>query len=383
MAATRLIPLHINKGHTLAKCLSDRIDYANNPDKTEQYEHVSSYQCDYHTAAQEFLLSKSVYAQRTGRSDRSDVIAYQIRQSFKPGEITPEEANKIGYELALRFTKGRHAFVVCTHTDRAHIHNHIIFNSTSLDCTSKFRNFFRSSYAIQRISDHLCLEHGLSVIEPRPHKERRRQTSCAGRRRDHTRGDFRLLIDIQEKLRQGKGTGYARWAKRFNLKQMAKVLVYLQEQGINDYEELVQRTDDATARYDQLTTSIRHAEDRLNEIVALKRHILNYSKTKDIYAEYRRSGYSKQFYEEHQSDLALHQAAKDAFNQLDGKVPRIKDLNAEYTAVLEQKKRDYAEYKDARAAMRQLVLARRNVELLLELDENQVKYDRKQAQTRA
>ena len=61
---------------------------------------------------------------------------------FKPGEVTPEEANRIGYELGMRFTKGKHAFIVATHTDRAHIHNHIIFNSTALDCTRKFRDFF-------------------------------------------------------------------------------------------------------------------------------------------------------------------------------------------------------------------------------------------------
>ena len=62
----------------------------------------------------------------TGRTQAHDVIAYQIRQSFKPGEITPEEANKVGYETAMRFTKGKHAFIVATHVDRAHIHNHII-----------------------------------------------------------------------------------------------------------------------------------------------------------------------------------------------------------------------------------------------------------------
>ena len=79
--------------------------------------------------------------QMTGRRQKNDVIAYQIRQSFKPGEITAEEANKVGYELAMRFTKGKYAFIVATHTDREHIHNHIIYNSTALDSTRKFRDF--------------------------------------------------------------------------------------------------------------------------------------------------------------------------------------------------------------------------------------------------
>ena len=89
-------------------------------------------------------------------------------RSFRPGEITAEEANKVGYELAMRFTKGKHAFVVATHTDRQHIHNHVIFNSTALDGTRKFRDFFFSALAVQRLSDLICLEHQLSVIEIKP-----------------------------------------------------------------------------------------------------------------------------------------------------------------------------------------------------------------------
>ncbi len=127
------------------------------------------------TVDEEFLLTKRLYEQITGRSQKSDVIAYQIRQSFKPGEITAEEANKVGYELAMRFTKGKHAFVVATHTDRQHIHNHIIYNSTALDGTRKFKNFWLSSFAVQRLSDLICLEHQLSTIEYKPYRERQKR----------------------------------------------------------------------------------------------------------------------------------------------------------------------------------------------------------------
>ncbi|MEG2530080.1 MAG: relaxase/mobilization nuclease domain-containing protein [Anaerovoracaceae bacterium] len=92
-------------------------------------------------------------------------MAYQIRQAFKPGETTPELANKIGYKLGMSFTKGNHAFIVVTHVDKLHTHNHIIFNSTSLDCTKKFRDFKRSGKALAQISDRLCLENRLSIIE--------------------------------------------------------------------------------------------------------------------------------------------------------------------------------------------------------------------------
>ena len=107
MAATRLIALHKNKGKSVAACLKSRTDYAKNPDKTNRGELVSSYECSPLTADEEFMLSKRQYKLATGRRQKNDVIAYQIRQSFKPGEITAEEANKVGYELAMRFTKGK------------------------------------------------------------------------------------------------------------------------------------------------------------------------------------------------------------------------------------------------------------------------------------
>ena len=100
LAATRLIALHKNKGMTVAACLKNRTDYIENPDKTEQGQYVSSYACSALTADEEFMLTKRQYDFVNGRRQKSDVIAYQIRQSFRPGEITAEEANKVGYELA-------------------------------------------------------------------------------------------------------------------------------------------------------------------------------------------------------------------------------------------------------------------------------------------
>ena len=112
MAATRLIALHKNKGKSVAACLKSRTDYAKNPDKTNRGELVSSYECSPLTADEEFMLSKRQYELATGRRQKNDVIAYQIRQSFRPGEITAEEANKVGYELAMRFTKGKYVVIL-------------------------------------------------------------------------------------------------------------------------------------------------------------------------------------------------------------------------------------------------------------------------------
>ena len=215
MAATRLIALHINKGKTVAQCLRERTDYAQNPEKTAKGDLVTGYQCDPMTVDEEFLLSKRQYQHITGKHQKHEVIAYQIRQSFKPGEITPEDANQVGYELAERFTKGKHAFIVATHTDRAHIHNHIIFNSTTLDCTQKFKDFYYSGLAIQRLSDLICLEHGLSIIEKVPYSQRSKRTIYEKRTtyRDQIRQDIDTIlkkppIDFDAFLRMLEEMGY-------------------------------------------------------------------------------------------------------------------------------------------------------------------------------
>ena len=444
LAATRLIALHKNKGKSVAACLKSRTDYAKNPDKTNKGELVSSYECSPLTADEEFMLSKRQYELMTGRRQKSDVIAYQIRQSFKPGEITAEEANKVGYELAMRFTKGKYAFIVATHTDREHIHNHILYNSTALDSTRKFRDFFFSALAVQRLSDLICLEHQLSVIEKKPYRERQKcvvyppkesnrdrlcgiiDTILAEKPEDYEaflqklerqgyevkRGKhtavkgkgqkrfirlrtlgtgysedeikavlegkakhqpyqkkppkeqpFQLLVDIQGKMAEGKSVGYKKWATKFNLKEMSKTLLFLQEQKISSADELRERATAATERYHAMGDSIKAAETRLAEIVVLKTHIINYAKTRDVYAAYRKAGYSKTFLEAHREEITLHKAAKAAFDEAGlQKLPKVKELDAEFAELLTKKKAAYPDYRKARNEMQELVRAQKNVE---------------------
>lgn len=444
LAATRLIALHQNKGKSVAACLKSRTDYAQNPEKTAGGALVSSYGCSPLTVDEEFLLSKRQYEQSTGRSQKNNVIAYQIRQSFKPGEITPEEANKVGYELAMRWTKGKYQFFVCTHTDRQHIHNHILYNSTSMDGSRKFRDFWLSGLAVQRLSDVICLEHKLSVIETKPYRERQKRTlyspkesnrdclctlidnilrekpldfeaflqkleqegyevkrgkytSVKGKRqkrfiRFRTLGEgyseeeiravlegnaehrprqrpagsakedaFQLLIDLAAK--QGKGTGYQRWAKKFNLKEMSKTLIFLQENKIASLDELNSKVEAATKHFHELQETIKAAEKRMAELTELRTQIVQYAKTHDVYAAYRKAGYSKRFRAEHEAEILLHQAAKEFFDKLGlKKLPKVNDLNAEYAELLKRKKAAYPEYRKAREEMQRLLRAQKNIE---------------------
>ena len=459
MATTRIIPLHTGKGRTVGKAISDIIDYVKNPEKTDHGRLITSYQCDSRVADAQFLLDKKTYASRTGRvRGKDDVIAYHLRQSFVPGEITPEEANRLGVELARRFTKGRHAFIVCTHTDKAHVHNHIIWNSTTLECDRKFRNFWGSTRAVHRLSDTICIENGYSIVEApkrrgqsynkwlgdaaKPsHKEQLRQAidraleqkpasleellrlleqdSFTVHRRGKTisisaegwdknvrfdrLGDgytlddllavlsgqkehtprkrpapqtappkVNLLVDIQAKLQAGKGAGYARWAKVFNLKQMAQTLNYLSEHGLLDYADLEAKTAEATARYHALSDQIKAAEKRMAEIAVLRTHIVNYAKTRETYVAYRKAGYSRKFRQEHEEEILLHQAAKEAFNELNvKKLPTIKELQTEYAQLLADKKTAYREYRQARAAMRELLTVKNNVDRVLAMEQTE------------
>ena len=423
---------------------------------------ISAYECDHMTADAEFLLAKAKYKAATGREQRreSDVLCYQIRQSFKPGEITPEEANKVGYETAMRWTKGKYAFFVATHTDRQHIHNHIYYNAVSLDYSRKYRNFLGSSFALRRLSDRVCLEHDLSVIQnPKLHSQgqylhygqwlggARRPSQkellraiidevltqppadlpaflsaleAAGvqvlhgrggaisfqlpgferpaRWRSSTLGDgygpeavqavidgtapvrtlttgsarpaprrLNLIIDIQQRMAQGKGPGYERWAKVYNIKQMAAALQFLQENGLTDYDELAAKTDAAVDRAHALAGELLAVGQELGRTSELMGAVVQYAKTRPVFDSYKAARYSKKYLAQHEAELADYRAAKAAMNELlDGeKLPKMDALKKKRRELAEQKKALTAQYRTAQKEMREIVTVKGNIDHLL------------------
>mgnify|MGYP000159738718 CR=1 FL=1 len=457
MAISKLKPRHASEGRSIAAALKDRLDYDKNPEKTDGGLLVTGYQCSPDTAWQEFAVSKQIYTATTGRkrAPDQDVISYLIIQSFEPGTITPEDANKLGYKLAMEFTGGEHQFIVATHVDKKHIHNHIEFNSTALDCSHKFNNVKNSFLPLRKANDRICQEFGLNIIEEPQEKgkhyvewaaektgkswknllrknidrilptvktfdefleamrqegyevvqskkilkfraqgqerftrsrilgadytlevlqERIGKTQLPRRKKKvNLQKDTRinLLMDIQARL-QGRGPGMERWMKIHNLKEAAKTLNYLTEHGITEYDVLASRVETAAADFETVSISIKQMEHRMEQIAALKTHIINYAKTRETYVAYRKAGYSRKFREEHEQEILLHQAAKNAFDEMGvKKLPKVKDLQAEYAKLLEEKKKTYAEYRRSREEMRELLTAKANVDRVLKMEVEQ------------
>ena len=454
MAISNILPRKTMRNRTRLQSMTERHGYDQKPEKTRDSELVSSYMCSPETAAREFEESKLLYHQLTGRKQppKRDVIMYRIIQSFKPGELSPEEANRIAYELAMKFTGGQHQFVVATHVDKNHIHTHIEFNSTNINCDGKFKNVKNSYLVLRRLNDDLCRAHGLSVIEnPKPsakkqkeiaaanygtsHKEQLRQTidrvipDCRGyddflarmraegyevkegkllsfrapgwdrftrsyklgadytkealRERSTTRRGYsaaakkprlpngrkvNMLIDIQAKMAAGKGVGYERWAKIFNLKEAAKTLNFLIENGLTDYDELTARAEQAGTMFEETSRRIKQMEARMAEVAQLKAHIINYSKTREIYAAYKKSRHKKEFLAEHGDEIAKHGAAKKAFDALGGRpIPKVAQLSQEYASLLAEKQEQYAEYRTLRQDMIDYRTMKQNVDKILGL----------------
>ncbi len=426
--------------------MKERIEYGLNPIKTNETNLVSTYGCDKNTAASEFAFSQAKYYSQTGRTPKNSVLAYQIRQSFKPGEVTPEEANAIGYELAERYLKGKFAFVVATHIDKSHIHNHIYFNSISLDCSYKHRDRKRSAKDVARLSDLICIEHQLSTIANPQHrntsyakwegytpylshrdllrndidevismmpkdfdaflsfmkerdyeikvgkhiafkkKEQKKFIRLRSLGEGYSENDIRLsiaekrtrpsktkqnektslLIDVQKKINEGKGQGYANWAKVFNLKQMAKTVMFLQ---VNDFENLEKLSDDISVLSQEISdikSEIKNLETCLTELSTLKTQIINYAKTREVFEQYKASGYSKIFFAEHEGEIILHRAAKKTFDELSiKKLPSVKSINKEFDEVLRKKKVLYSQYHPLKEKHREMLKHRANIQSIL------------------
>jgi len=340
------------------------------------------------------------------------------------------------------------------------VHGFVHGNSTAFDCSRKFHNFLGSSFALRRLSDRVCLEHDLSVIQnPKQHSKGRflhygqwigekppsaqqrvrlaiiaalekkpadfaaflrlmEESGFAVKRgrggvvsflapgqdkytrlRASTLGpgfdpeDIRavingeqplpelpkdapppprqvsLIIDIQQRMAQGKGPAYERWAKVYNLKQMAAALQFLQENKLTDYDALAAKTEAAVDRAHTLAGELQTTEAALSKVSELMGAVVDYAKARPVFDGYKAARYSKKYLAEHEAELATYRAARAAMNELLGgaKLPKMDALKKQRRELADRKKALYAEYRQAQRDMREAVAVKANIDHLLGL----------------
>ena len=175
----------ITKIHAVKSTVGKAIDYIKDANKTAGGSFIYTYGCGAETAALEFEITAE------GARGGGENLAYHIVQSFKPGEVTAEQCHEIGKRFAEKVLGGKYQYVLCTHTDREHLHNHIIFNAVSFEDHKRYRSDERSYYRMRDISDDLCREYGIGVVE----QERGRRKKHRHQKRPTQKSFFKEHID--------------------------------------------------------------------------------------------------------------------------------------------------------------------------------------------
>lgn len=154
----------VTKIKAIRGTLNKAIEYITNPAKTDEKLLVYSFGCAAETAAKEFEWTKNIAEQKGMQPVK--ILARHVVQSFDVGEVSPEEAHQIGKEFADEMLRGKYEYVLSTHIDKGHVHNHIIFNSVSFVDHHTYKSYRKIYYDMRKISDRICSEHGLSVVPP-------------------------------------------------------------------------------------------------------------------------------------------------------------------------------------------------------------------------
>ncbi len=173
------------------------------------------------------------------------------------------------------------------------------------------------------------------------------------------------------------------WAKRFNAKQMAKTILFLQEHKIESYEQLKEITDERNGRLQKLKDSMKEKEALLTENKKRQQAIIDYSKNRAVFESYKKSGYDKKFYQEHEAELLLYKAAEEVYKSLPkGQKLNMEKLRNEYRHIFEEKKKEFLEYVQINKDMHEYLIAKRNLEILDQQDQQKNEKEGRDKRTR-
>lgn len=202
-------------------------------------------------------------------------------------------------------------------------------------------------------------------------------------RADYTESQIKRLVDIEAKLQAGKGKGYQVWAERNNINAKAQSIIFLKEHGINSLEELDDQLQAMQDQQKNLKASLREKQSRMKEINRQRQAIRDYSRTKEVYIQYRESNWSPKFYQEHRDEIEAHKKAQDVYSAVDGQMPTLKELTAEYDALREQTDAEKVTLDELKPKLKELKTIQYNFEILqrdIELETEQVDHHHREEQ---
>ena len=310
------------KIHAIKATVDKAIDYICNPEKTDEKMFVSSYACSLETAAYDFKYTLDHCRENSPNK------AYHLIQAFAPGEVGFEEAHHIGKELADKLLEGKYSYVVTTHIDKGHVHNHIIFCAADNIEHNKYHDCKQSYYHIRKLSDELCRER----------IERKRERKAVIPKKDYS---VRRLIDTSDEKFQSS-PGLQQWATIENLKIAAQS--YNEVGSLSDLKHQITVKTEAGKSAKQSVVKLEH---RMKDLAEIIKYAEQYKTNRSYHIAYKKSKNPDAYFRRYESQLILYGGAQRVLEQtgINLKGLNVDKLKAEYQELMKQKNELTSTYK--------------------------------------
>ena len=326
------------KIHAIKATVDKAIDYICNPEKTDEKMFVSSYACSPETAAYDFKYTLDHCRENSPNK------AYHLIQAFAPGEVGFEEAHRIGKELADKLLEGKYSYVVTTHIDKEHVHNHIIFCAADNIEHNKYHDCKQSYYHIRKLSDELCRER----------IERKRERKAVIPKKDYS---ARRLIDTSDEKFQNS-PGLHRWAAIENLKIAAQS--YNEVGSLAELEHKIAVKTEAGKSAKQSVVELEH---RIKDLAEIIKYAHQYKDNRSYHIGYKKAKNPDTYFRRYESQIILYGGARRMLEQagINLKGLNVDKLKAEYQELMKQKSELTSTYKDCEKEVRELKRKQENL----------------------
>ena len=326
------------KIHAIKATVDKAIDYICNPEKTDEKMFVSSYACSPKTAAYDFKYTLDHCRENSPNK------AYHLIQAFAPGEVGFEEAHHIVKELADKLLEGKYSYVVTTHIDKEHVHNHIIFCAADNIEHNKYHDCKQSYYHIRKLSDELCRER----------IERKRERKAVIPKKDYS---ARRLIDTSDEKFQNS-PGLQRWAAIENLKIPAQS--YNEVGSLAELEHKIAVKTEAGKSAKQSVVELEH---RIKDLAEIIKYTHQYKANRSYHIGYKKAKNPDAYFRRYESQIILYGGARRMLEQagINLKGLNVDKLKAEYQELMKQKSELTSTYKDCEKEVRELKRKQENL----------------------